>query len=965
MSLTSRVLAAVVVLVFTGHASAQGTHTGVLTGFVRDAEQRPLPGATVSLTSPALPGVRVTTSDSAGAFAIRALPPGAYDVAFELAGLPAQSVQAVLAIGGTTELDVTIRAVSAAEAVLVTAATPSMLATAAGTFTLSATATDQLPVGRTPAHVAELSPALSNNTPNANQVTVNGAFAFDNVFMIDGVDINDNLLGSPDNLFIEEAVEETQIMTSALSAEFGRASGGVVNLVTKRGGDLFSGSLRTNLSNPAWSEETPFEKANGQTRLDKMDRFHEGVVGGPIRRSRLWFLFAGRTQTTTSDLTLAQTAAPFVQTDSARRWELKLTATPWTNHTVQGQYTERRQNGIRPSIPQTIDPNASDAVEQPGSLFGSNWSGVLAGRVFATAQYSQKTNHPRYGNSSAALVDSPFLTIGRVSPAGLHFNAPYFDRTDPEDRDNRQMSGAVAWLLSSPSYGTHDLKAGAEHFVAIGRGGNSQSSTGYIFNTDYSTSAGRPVLDAHGRLIPVWIPGATTQAESIATRGAQLHLRTSSLYVQDRWVVRPRLTLDVGVRFEHARSESTGEVEGVRASTWMPRLAGSVDLDGTGRTIAGASYSVYSGKYVQNYFNRNTAVGNPARVTRTYTGPAGEGRDFAPAFDPANYVITSGTFPTANVFFADDLAAARTHEMTFWAGRDFAAGAVRGTYVWRNAGHVIETFTDDFSPAGKTDVVVDGRSYGVFDNVYYRNSDQPLRAYRGVVLQGDYRPRRGVTVAGQWTMQLRNDGNYEGEAPSNPGTGSIYGDYPEIFVADRNNPTGRLDDFQRHKIRVWTIVNLPLGAFGAVDIAPLWRYNSALTYSLTANVPVSAVQRASNPGYARVPTTQTIFFGERGSEQFAGYGLLDLAATYQVPIWQRVRPWVKFEVLNVLNNDKLIAWNTTVTADPNSALDGAGLPTGYLRSASFGQGTATTHYPRPRPGLTGGRTVFAALGVRF
>jgi hypothetical protein len=128
---------------------------------------------------------------------------------------------------------------------------------------------------------------------------------------------------------------------------------------------------------------------------------------------------------------------------------------------------------------------------------------------------------------------------------------------------------------------------------------------------------------------------------------------------------------------------------------------------------------------------------------------------------------------------------------------------------------------------------------------------------------------------------------------------------------------------------------------------------------------VSAQQRANNPGYARVPTTQTVFFGPRGGEEFAGYGLVDLATTYQVPVWQRVKPWVKVEVLNLLDNDKLIAWNTSVTADPNSPLDANGLPTGYIKSATFGQGTATTHYARPRPGLTGGRTFLAALGVRF
>ena len=62
------------------------------------------------------------------------------------------------------------------------------------------------------------SPAVNENPPNAGQLIVNGAFAYDNVFMINGVDINDNLFATPQNLFIEDAIEETQVLTSGISA---------------------------------------------------------------------------------------------------------------------------------------------------------------------------------------------------------------------------------------------------------------------------------------------------------------------------------------------------------------------------------------------------------------------------------------------------------------------------------------------------------------------------------------------------------------------------------------------------------------------------------------------------------------------------------------------------------------------------------------------------------------------------
>ena len=116
-------------------------------------------------------------------------------------------------------------------------------------------------------------------------------------------------------------------------------------------------------------------------------------------------------------------------------------------------------------------------------------------------------------------------------------------------------------------------------------------------------------------------------------------------------------------------------------------------------------------------------------------------------------------------------------------------------------------------------------------------------------------------------------------------------------------------------------------------------------------VALSAQQIARNPGYARLPTSQAIFFGARGSQSFEGYHLVDLAATYSVPVWQSLAPWVKVEVLNVLNNQKLINWNTTITADLAGPKDANGLPLNYIKSAAFGTASGPASYPRPRPGM--------------
>ena len=82
-------------------------------------------------------------------------------------------------------------------------------------------------------------------------------------------------------------------------------------------------------------------------------------------------------------------------------------------------------------------------------------------------------------------------------------------------------------------------------------------------------------------------------------------------------------------------------------------------------------------------------------------------------------------------------------------------------------------------------------------------------------------------------------------------------------------------------------------------------------------------------------------------------------------MFRTVRPWVKVRILNLTNNQKLISWDTTVTADPNSPLDANGLPAGYIQGSRFGQATANTDYPAWRAGQTGGRTYLVSGGIRF
>jgi hypothetical protein len=223
-------------------------------------------------------------------------------------------------------------------------------------------------------------------------------------------------------------------------------------------------------------------------------------------------------------------------------------------------------------------------------------------------------------------------------------------------------------------------------------------------------------------------------------------------------------------------------------------------------------------------------------------------------------------------------------------------------------------------------------------------------------------------VNGQYTLELKNEGNYEGEATNSPGATSRIGDYPEIYNASRFFPDGNLAGFQRHRMRAWSIYNFDLGRLGDLSVSGLWRVDSGQVYSLRAlNQGLTATQRTilRNAGYPDAPGNSSVYFADRGTEQFKGYGLLDAGIGYNIPIMATVRPWVKLDIYNLLNNQKLIAWNTTIRPDPASPVDALGLRTGYIKGPLFGTGTSQSHYPVPFGGQTGGRTFRVAVGVRF
>jgi hypothetical protein len=894
-----------------------------------------------------------------------------------------------LSLGLTTEQNVTIQPSGVAESVTVTGAIPAPIASPVIGQNFLHEELEQLATPRTIQGIAQLAPAVNENSPNAGQVNINGAFAFDNIFMVNGVDINDNLFAQPQNLFIEDAIQETQVLTSGISAEYGRFSGGVVNAVTKSGGDLFSGSGRINFSNPSWTTASPFEVGKGQATVDAAhpditSRSYEGTFGGPLVRQHLWFFTAGRYGQLNSTATLAQTGLVLPSVDTNKRGEIKLTGTVANGHTIQGGFltdprTRTNNSGLQSFI---IDPHSEVDRSNPNWYYYTNYKGVLRSNLLVEAQYSQRHfDFTNDGGTSTNLLDSPILS---ATQCACLYNAPYFDASDPENRNNKQFTASVSDFWSRG--GRHESKVGYEWFRSQRTGGNSQSSTSYVFNADFLTNAaGAPVLDSTGRPIPVFEPGTSYLDWYPAVKGAIMNVDNSSAFAQDHWTVNNHWSLDLGARFEHVTVVSTGDIVSINTNRIVPRLAAAYDIAGTGDRIIHVTYGQYSGRYDEAQVGQNSPVGNPPDIEPVYQGPAGQGYGFAPGFNLANYPINSANAsvsdPTKNVFMAPGTKSPLTHEFSLSYGENLNGGKgyAEIAYVARVTHDMIEDFRT--IQGGFTNVVINGISAGLFTNRIFQNTDLADRQYQGLVFQSRYRITPRWWVQGHYTLQLKNDGNYEGEGSNKPGNTSEIGDYPEAFSAARNFPEGHLPDFQRSRFRAWTVYDIDLKRAGDLSVSGLLRLDSGRSYSIVAiNQAITAQQIAilKAAGYPDLPAASgnSVFFGDRGSQTFPGYGIVDLSINYNVPVFRTLRPWLKFDTFNLFNNEKLIAWNTTVSQNKALGVDNLGLATNFTPGAAFNTASGNTvtnnnnsginSYPLAATGINpGGRTFRLALGFRF
>ncbi len=325
---------AAALLTTAGAAHAQST-TGTIYGQVVDAQALPMPGVTISAESSNLQGIRTVVTSSNGDYLLTLLPPGTYKITFELSGFERQERTVNLSPTQVLPLEMTLGPAALTETVTVVGRSADvLLRTAQVAINVSQDLLSTLPTNRDINAALLLAPSVHASGPNGGY-SIAGAMSSENLFLINGATISENLRGQPYDLYIEDAIQETTIATAGISAEYGRFGGGVVNVVTKSGGNLFSGSFRDSLINDNWRALTPFA---ADRKVDDVLPAYEYTLGGPVRHDRLWFFTAGRFQEIKEGRTTAITNLPYTFSNQLRRYEGKGTYSATSNHRFEGAY---------------------------------------------------------------------------------------------------------------------------------------------------------------------------------------------------------------------------------------------------------------------------------------------------------------------------------------------------------------------------------------------------------------------------------------------------------------------------------------------------------------------------------------------------------------------------------------------------------------------------------------------------
>ncbi|NLH77901.1 MAG: TonB-dependent receptor, partial [Acidobacteria bacterium] len=354
-------------------AFSQSRDTGALRGVVTDDQNDPLPGVAITVTSPSLMGSRSAVTDANGEYRIPALPPGEYKVKAELQGFGTIVREGVrVTTTATLSVDIQLKAAAVAEEVTVVAQSPTVdvKSTETASVTLSNEILRNIPYNQFTADIVNLAPGVTDNV--AYGASQNTGIAY----TMDGVNVADPEAGSAWVFSDHNIIEEAKVMGIGLPAEYGNFTGVIFNLVTKSGGNEFSGHFEFNFQ--GYQADSKFWQANNNAAyLDDFPNLTSASsklmdinahVGGPIVKDKLWFYAGGQFYRTQNRPTGFPEDVDYKQP----RMFAKLTSQLSPTLNMSAMFQRTKYQGTNRGAGSTVSPEATVTQDSPDWLVGFN-----------------------------------------------------------------------------------------------------------------------------------------------------------------------------------------------------------------------------------------------------------------------------------------------------------------------------------------------------------------------------------------------------------------------------------------------------------------------------------------------------------------------------------------------------------------------------------------------------------------
>ena len=944
---------------------SQGTQTANVTGSVVDTAGAPIAGVTVRLSSPALQGVRTYVTDSTGKFIARLLPPGFYTIQYTKQGLETRKITEQIGIDQTFSPKVTLGTMGST-VVVVTAAAPAVDKTDVKTASnYRNDVVDLLPNARSMEGVALLTPGVTTGV--GGRVQIRGAQTSGNLYLLDGQNIADNAYNNRGLAVIDDSIEETQIITGAMSAEYGDVDGGVINSITRSGGNEFAGSLRWELSNPAWNALRPMTtQADRDAIKNILGETKTLSLSGPIWKDKIWFAASYYTTKTTGNSSIGNDLTPDPNGLGARngpggfgssystgrneiRRQAKLTWAINQDHTLVASYMRNATNDVN------RDYGAGETLALIPQVSTSDFWNVALRSTWS----SNFTTEARFGRKNqmlsaggAANGQSPIYSDD-IAPFN-YYNNGWFNNTDGGDNRGNKTINLKASLFWNAA-GSHQTDFGVDYFEGIRMARNEQTPTGYVFE-----AAGVDLVTRTAIPTSIWVFESTAGSAKNFSTG---------LYINDKWSLNQNWNFQLGLRWDRYKAQNEAGARTAGADGISPRLGLKFDLFGDSKHIFGLSFARYNAKVLEGITNSVTGQGNPKEIDYYATGFAiGDGTpegsynwmpanrvSFAALQNLALYDFNNIAYyndPTLNVKLNDKMKAPTVDELQGSYAYSFNWGAqgdgyIKVTGVYKNWKNLMDVSN------GNNGTVADPTGKILYIKVWDNNPDAK-RKYKGLELESQYNRNQWNYVGSITWSELK--GNYEGEGTSSPARGEAIHNFDiqngvKQYDYNWTTPEGYLSGHVPIRMRL-TGNRVFTNVYGKTSLGLVYRFDSGSHFSMARSI-----SRARLAG-----TTISSQFGANGTQymdQLRGAGVynaqsyLDLAITHDFPlikvIGKDVTAFAKLSINNVLNHQQLVTFNTShgsATGTFGTATGGVNSP--WVRSSLFGQPTSQLNYGTAR-----------------